>query len=33
VDANAPLAGKSVVYEIELLEIVPGKRPLKPANG
>jgi peptidylprolyl isomerase len=25
VDANAPLAGKSVVYEIELLEIVPGK--------
>jgi peptidylprolyl isomerase len=27
VDANAPLAGKSVVYEIELLEIVPGKKP------
>lgn len=26
VDANAPLAGKSVVYEIELLEIVPGKK-------
>jgi peptidylprolyl isomerase len=25
VDANAPLAGKSVVYEIELLEILPGK--------
>lgn len=25
VDANAPLAGKSVVYEIELLEIVPTK--------
>jgi peptidylprolyl isomerase len=23
VDANAPLAGKSVIYEIELLEIVP----------
>lgn len=22
VDANAPLAGKSVVYEIELLEII-----------
>jgi peptidylprolyl isomerase len=27
VDANAPLAGKSVVYEIELLEIIPPKRP------
>jgi peptidylprolyl isomerase len=27
VDANAPLAGKSVVYEIELLEIMPPKRP------
>ena len=27
VDANAPLAGKAVVYEIELLEIIPGKKP------
>lgn len=27
VDANAPLAGKSVIYEIELLEIMPGKKP------
>ena len=25
VDANAPLAGKTVVYEIELLEIMPHK--------
>lgn len=27
VDANAPLAGKAVVYEIELLEIMPGRKP------
>jgi peptidylprolyl isomerase len=26
IDANAPLAGKSIIYEIELLEIVPTKR-------
>lgn len=25
VDANAPLAGKTVIYEIELLEIIPPK--------
>ncbi len=25
VDANAPLAGKAVIYEIELLEIMPRK--------
>jgi FKBP-type peptidyl-prolyl cis-trans isomerase 2 len=24
VDANAPLAGKKVIYDIELLEIVTG---------
>lgn len=26
VDANAPLAGKNVIYDIELLEIVPLRR-------
>ncbi len=27
VDANAPLAGKTVIYDIELLEIVEKKKP------
>ena len=27
VDTNAPLAGKAVIYEIELLEIKPPRRP------
>lgn len=27
VDTNAPLAGKAVIYEIELLEIKPTRRP------
>jgi peptidylprolyl isomerase len=26
IDANAPLAGKKVIYEIELVEIVKGRR-------
>lgn len=26
IDANAPLAGKAVIYEIELLEIMPRKK-------
>lgn len=29
VDANAPLAGKAVIYEIELLEIIPPRRTSK----
>jgi peptidylprolyl isomerase len=27
IDTNAPLAGKAVIYEIELLEIKPPRRP------
>ncbi len=26
IDANAPLAGKSVIYDIELIEILPARR-------
>ncbi len=28
-DANSPLAGKDLVFDIHLVEIVPGRRPLR----
>jgi FKBP-type peptidyl-prolyl cis-trans isomerase 2 len=33
IDANAPLAGKRVIYEVELLEIVGRKARLRPGRG